>query len=396
VEHVRKSIDDERARTDASLVAERASALGGVAPESQARRRFSDLIEHDRLRVDEQLSRLRDGADRQLASQRLAAPPPGAALAHERDAADEALRFERETADAILEQERRRSDDALHTRDVCDVESAVAREYQREYQKDTDEKLSSERLGMDDTVSGFGEAKRAVQIEEARHHQVVASVMHELNNPLAVIAINAQLLAGGATDTASREIAEDVMRSAARMKRLLADLLDDARIDAGSFRLAPKRYDVGALLSEIRASYTPVFASRQLSFSVDSLPRTPPLLVAFDHDRIVQVLSNLLSNAMKFTPAQGTVNLHVRCHADCVEFVVRDSGRGITKEALPLVFKRFWQAGTESRIGLGLGLYICKTIIAAHGGEIGVESVAGSGASFRFTLPAFTEGSPGE
>jgi signal transduction histidine kinase len=112
-----------------------------------------------------------------------------------------------------------------------------------------------------------------------------------------------------------------------------------------------------------------------------------PAMIAFDHDRIVQVLSNLLSNAMKFTQAKGTVGLRANWHADCVEFVVSDSGPGIAKDALPHVFERFWQAGTESRDGLGLGLYICKTIVDAHGGRIGVESGRGNGATFRFTLP---------
>jgi signal transduction histidine kinase len=149
----------------------------------------------------------------------------------------------------------------------------------------------------------------------------------------------------------------------------------------------PARHDVGALLGEIRASYTPLFETRQLTFTVIAPAPPVPALVAFDHDRIVQVLSNLLSNAMKFTQAKGTVSLRANWHADCVEFVVNDSGPGIAKGALPHVFERFWQAGTESRDGLGLGLYICKTIVDAHGGQIGVESERGDGATFRFTLP---------
>jgi len=132
----------------------------------------------------------------------------------------------------------------------------------------------------------------------------------------------------------------------------------------------------------------PLFEARRLSFTVDASALPVPWPIAFDHDRIAQVLSNLLSNAMKFTQANGTVSLRANWHADCVEFVVRDSGPGIAKHALPHVFERFWQAGTESRDGLGLGLYICKTIVEAHGGRIGVESERGNGATFRFTLPA--------
>jgi signal transduction histidine kinase len=216
---------------------------------------------------------------------------------------------------------------------------------------------------------------------------VLAKVTHELRNPLAAISMNAQFLVDGAVDAETREAAMDVQHSTARMARLLSDLLDGARIDAGTLRIVPAPYDVGALLAEIRASYTPLFENRELSFTVDAPSPARPRLIAFDHDRIVQVLSNLLSNAMKVTHAKGTVSLRAIWHVDCVEFVVQDSGPGIAEHALPHVFERFWQEGTESRNGLGLGLYICEAIVKAHGGRIGVDSTLGSGATFRFTLP---------
>jgi signal transduction histidine kinase len=384
MDRVRKNIEDEREKTDACLGAERASKVHAATSETRVRRRFSDLIEHDRLLVDEHLFRFRSRADQLLAEERLADPSPGPSVAHERRAADEAMRSERHTTDAILLAERQRTDDAVQTANPSDVESAAT----HERRKDTDERLSTERRGVDDAITRFDARERAARVEEARHQDMIATVMHELSNPLAVIAVTSQILAESASDLGAREMAEDVMHSAARMKRLLSDLLDSARIDSGSFRVVPMRNDVSALLREIHTSYAPLFESRRLSFTVDALTPSAPLPVAFDHDRIVQVLSNLLSNALKFTPARGMVNLHIHQHADCVEFVLADTGPGIAKEALPRVFDRFWQAGTESRIGLGLGLYICKTIIEAHGGEIGVESELGRGATFRFTLPA--------
>jgi signal transduction histidine kinase len=111
------------------------------------------------------------------------------------------------------------------------------------------------------------------------------------------------------------------------------------------------------------------------------------IVASFDHDRIVQVLSNLLGNAMKFVPAQGTVDLHVKRRDGQVEFVLHDNGPGIHPNALPNVFKRFWQIDSDKRRGLGLGLYICHEIVEAHGGRIWVESDFGKGATFRFTLP---------
>jgi signal transduction histidine kinase len=388
MDRIRKSIDDRRERTDSSLVAERASATVAAAKEIRTRRQFSNLIEHDRLIVDEQLFKFRDSADRLLASERFAAPLPDASVARERHAADQAMRGERETTDAILEQERQRSDDAITSRDRRDVERESATT--QRHQTETDERLSRERHGVDDAVSAFDDAKQALSqavIEKARNQDVLAMITHELRNPLAVILANAQFLAD-TVNAQTREAAVDVQLSAARMTRLLSDLLDGAHIDVGTFRIVPAEHDVGALLRGIRASYTPLFEARRLSFIVDASALPVPGLIAFDHDRIVQVLSNLLSNAMKFTQANGTVGLRTNWHADCVEFVVNDDGPGIAKNALPHVFERFWRAGTESREGLGLGLYICKTIVEAHGGRIGVESERGNGATFRFTLPA--------
>jgi signal transduction histidine kinase len=386
MDRIRKSIDDVRRRTDSSLGAERATSVVDLATESRARRQFSDLIEHDRLIVDEQLFKFRDSADRLLASERFAAPAPDASVAQERHASDEAMRGEREITDAILDRERQRSDDAVTSRDQRDRQSESATTRQR--QRETDERLSRERHGADDAA--FDETKQALfqaVIEKTRHQDVLAKVTHELRNPLAAISMNAQFLVDGAVDAETREAAMDVQHSTARMARLLSDLLDGARIDAGTLRIVLAPYDVGALLAEIRASYTPLFENRELSFTVDAPSPARPRLIAFDHDRIVQVLSNLLSNAMKVTHAKGTVSLRAIWHVDCVEFVVQDSGPGIAEHALPHVFERFWQEGTESRNGLGLGLYICEAIVKAHGGRIGVDSTLGSGATFRFTLP---------
>jgi signal transduction histidine kinase len=117
-------------------------------------------------------------------------------------------------------------------------------------------------------------------------------------------------------------------------------------------------------------------------------PRAPGIVAEFDHDRVVQVLSNLLSNAMKATPAGGAVSLCVERRANDIEFAVEDTGAGIAAHSLPHVFNRFWQGNSEPGTGLGLGLYICEKIVAAHAGRIWVESELGRGTTFRFTLPA--------
>lgn len=383
MDEIRKILNDERERTDRSLGAERDRMVVIAEGEARTRRRFVDHIEHDRLAVDARLFAFRHGLDQRLAGERStgSARAPSPSQTNERDTADEVLRLERGMTDTILQDERRRSDDAVHSFERRDGVTAY------ECRKDTDENLSTERRGVDDAVDQFGATKHSASVERAHHREVVAAVTHELNNALAVIAISGELLVESAIDAEAREIAEDVVRSAARMTRLLSDLLDGARIDAGSFRIAPSAQDVDVLLRELRLSYAPLFDSRQLTFTVETRPSATPRLVYFDHDRIVQVLSNLLSNAMKFTPANGTVHLRAELRADVVEFEVRNSGAGIARDALPRVFDRFWQAGTGLTPGLGLGLYICKTIVEAHGGQIWAESEPGEGARFRFTLP---------
>ena len=376
MDDVRKGFAEKRQKTDASLCAERAERDGARQSVAGARRRVLDLIEHDRFIVDKQLLESRQDADRLVAGDRLAEPSPTTAVERERGAADDALRDERRTTDLILEDERQRSDDA-----VIDGgrPEAVGR---RNRQRETDESLSTERRGADAALA------RDTRPALSNERHALAMVTHELSNPLATIALNAQFLADGAGDPDMRDAAHEVIRSTARMKRMLADLMDNARIDANCLRVVPKRDDVDALLREVRACYAPLFATRGVGFTVDTAQETSPLLALFDRDRIVQVISNLLGNTLKFTPPSGSVSLTAARVGDHVEVVVWNTGTGIAAEALPHVFDRFWQAGNESRDGLGLGLFICKKIVEAHGGRIAVESDLGVGTTFRFTLPS--------
>jgi len=176
-----------------------------------------------------------------------------------------------------------------------------------------------------------------------------------------------------------------VTLAAARMGRLLTDLLDVAQIDAGRFPLEKRRHDARALLSEVRRAYRPLFAGRGVSLVIDAPEEL--VLASFDYDRVEQLLSNLLGNAMKFTPAGGRVALHVERSGQQLVFVVRDDGIGIDPDTLPKIFERFWRYDTDSRPGLGLGLYICRTIAVAHGGDITVQSELGGGTTFRVSLP---------
>ncbi len=387
MEHVQEDFADKRAHTDASLDAERANADatdGRTTP--RTRRMLDDLIEGDRLRADERLVRSRNRADAMLARERSASFARDRAVAIERDATDDGKKTERHVMDALLEQERGRADAVVEAERQRHEDGSLRLEARR---LDTDAQLSRERSGADGVVDALGDTKSTLartRSAQAHKDNVFAMVTHDLRSPLFIIDLNARSIADGTKEPATREAIEDVVCATARMQRLLTDLLDVARIESGTLRMVKRRQDVGELVAEILRSYRPLFADRGMTFTAEG-PATP-LVASFDHDRIVQVLSNLLCNAMKFTPSGGSVSLHVELRGEQIEFTVKDTGPGIHPDARPHVFERFWQVDNDARRGLGLGLYICEKIVTDHGGRIGVESDFGKGATFRFTLPA--------
>ncbi|MEX2467997.1 MAG: HAMP domain-containing sensor histidine kinase [Gemmatimonadota bacterium] len=366
-------LEANRADTDASLGTERATADTSFS-QADAQRKLDALIARDRVLADHQLMMFRAKVDKLLANERSASPAASADLEGERLAADESMEAERSVTDAVLEDERRRGDETRR-------EGRVVTELKAQ-RVDTNERLSDERSHAD-AVAGDHDADDSA---EAHRRDVFAMVMHDLRNPLCVILANADFLGEDAEDQDVREAAEDVTLAAARMGRLLNDLLDIAHIDAGSFPLNKERHDARALLSEVHRAYRPLFESRGISLTIDA--PSEAVMASFDYDRVVQLLSNLLGNAMKFTPTGGSVFLHAEHRNQELVFVVRDDGVGIHPDTLANIFERFWQHDADSRRGLGLGLYICRTIAEAHGGDISVESEVGSGTTFRVSLPA--------
>jgi signal transduction histidine kinase len=290
---------------------------------------------------------------------------------------DAVLEWERERADADRDAERRGHDAIAAGTDAVRL--------------DTNAQLVIERQRADRTLTALKASQSSLAHAQHMHghdRDVLAIVMHDLRGPLSIIAANAQHIAERAQEPSMRETADDVVRAAARMGRLLTDLLDAVRIDSGTLRIVTASHDAYALAAEIVHSYQPLFASRKLTF-ISEIP-VGSAFAPFDYDRIVQVLSNLLGNALKFTPENGMVRLRAQAHANAIEFMVRDTGPGIQAADLPHVFDKFWQIGSVARRGLGLGLHICKSIVEAHGGRIWVESDFGQGAAFLVSLPTIT------
>jgi signal transduction histidine kinase len=386
----RRKLVEDRFDTDAKLLAERAgSGTYDVVDADSTRRMFDDLIERDRILADARLLKFRKTADSTLSRERSGSPTPSGSVASERDSADQRQLVEREMSDMLLERERKRSDVAVDKErsehDELRVGLAVLRHA-------TDDQLSSERHNADMATTALGATQHALahaQRDQLRQDDVLGFVAHDLRSPLSVISMSVESIAEETLDSAIRLSAERASRAVARIDRLLTDLLDVVRIHAGSLSIHKRQHDVGTLVTEVFDTYAPLFAARSIAFAIDMWPE--PIVAPFDYDRVVQVLSNLLGNAMKFSPHGGHVTLQVQREPQQVQFALRDDGPGIHPSAVLQVFERFWQIDSETRRGLGLGLHIADEIVKAHGGRIWVESDFGNGATFKFTLPFSTE-----
>lgn len=221
---------------------------------------------------------------------------------------------------------------------------------------------------------------------------LVAVVSHDLKNPLSAIQMQTGLLLRiiSAEESGSwrrvQSAVERIQRSTQRMNSLIQDLLDLAKIEAGRFTVSAQPETIESLLEECFEILGPL--AEQKHIRLTQQVRTPNLWVNADRERIFQVLSNLLGNAIKFTPEQGAIQLSVQAEEKQVRFAISDTGPGIPAEQLSQVFNRYWQAKRQERKGTGLGLYIVKGIIEAHGGRVWVDSQEGHGSTFSFTLPA--------
>jgi signal transduction histidine kinase len=176
-------------------------------------------------------------------------------------------------------------------------------------------------------------------------------------------------------------------RSADRANRLIRDLLDAARIEDGKLPIEPRRADPASLIRETVELLLPQAADKPLRLEVDAPDDLPA--VCADRDRTLQVLTNLVGNAVKFTPAGGRVVARAAADASSeVRFTITDTGPGLSADELSHLFDRYWQAKKTAKLGTGLGLVIAKGIVEAHGGRIWAESEPGRGSTFHFTLPA--------
>jgi len=364
----------ERGRTDESLRTEREKTDQAVrAKQEDVAKRADAVVDRARDNADGVLSLARENADTVLEVAREKADEmldtaargvePKAAIIEERARADETLRDERDGADETLRLEREEYARTLVRFLPLERES-------------TDRYLLTERNRSDDAV--------------ANRDDFLAIVAHDLRDLIGGVAMSAALLSKRApqNEEGASILAETtrIDRYAARMNRLIGDLVDVASIDAGKLAVAPATRDLAILIVEAVDTFRATASAKGLF--LETRIDAAPLLAVFDHQRILQVLANLISNSLKFTPRGGHITVAGVREEGGVLLSVRDTGCGIPDHALERIFERFSQVEKTDRRGLGLGLYISRCIVEAHGGRIWAESQPGEGSKIGFTLPA--------
>jgi len=353
----------EREQTDDSLREEREKSDRAISAGRDAVKDSADeTVRRARITADSVLLEAREKADQLLED---SDPPESAniAVARERVLEDDALERERASADETLALER------IETARVLARLLPIERDQ-------TDQFLLTERVRSDDAL--------------ASRDDFLGVVSHDLRDLLTGMVVGAAVItkAAGGSPQATAILAETerIQRHAARMNRLIGDLVDVASIDAGRLRMVLKTDDLALSLAEAVEEFAPAGAVKHIQIGLECAER--PLLASFDHARLFQVLANVIGNSIKFSPVHSRILVRGERSGASVQCSVEDAGPGVPGDQLDAIFERFSQVKEDDRRGLGLGLYISKCIIDAHGGRIWAESTAGEGTRVCFTLPA--------
>jgi signal transduction histidine kinase len=354
-------VDLEREQTDNSLQVERDEADAACLKKTvEVEEDANAVLLLARERADVILQDARDEADRMRGPEPISTRGTSE---RKRTRADDQLEDERGRADEVL------ADERAARKQYLAKFLAVEREA-------TDEDLTGERAHADTLI--------------AARDEFLATVSHDLRSLLGGLALNASLLVNRATDVGNGEkylrYAQASQRMIGRVNRLVNDLLDMASIEAGNLALLPDEIDVAQILRDALEAFEPLATAKRITLGADAAAQ--PLRARVDGDRILQVLANLVSNAIKFTGVGGRVSIHVGVETNELQFAVSDTGPGIADNERAGLFERFHQVKNGEHRGLGLGLHISKFIVEAHGGRMWVDSELGTGSTFHFALPA--------
>jgi signal transduction histidine kinase len=355
-DQVPRPIDVERDKTDESLRVERQKTDQALVDRQAA-------VEE---RADQTLDQARSAADAVMATARVAADELMRG-GEDRGLAPTILFEQRATEDKALDTARTDADEALRRQRDEDVRVLAA--LLPLERQNTDRYLLTERARADDAV--------------AHRDDFLGIVTHDLRDLLSGIVLSAAMLPDNGSEKHATK--QQIQRYAARMNRLICDLVDVAAIDAGRLSVVPVSGAWSALVDEVTALFQSSAAAQGIALEVAFSER--PLAMEFDHGRMLQVLANLIANALKFTPRGGTIRVESERGANELRCAVHDTGVGIPSHMLDAIFQRFWQASVNDRRGVGLGLYITRCIVEGHRGRIWAESTEGVGTALRFILP---------
>lgn len=380
----------ERQQTDDSLTHERGKTDDSF--ESYREKNESDTdravtanrLEADKARIKSRsdVDVEREGKEKNISSKK------------DRDTNELQLRDERQLEDTVINQERKKNDVVIELE--RDENERILNKLVSLEREATDKNLLEERTKTDlATIL----AAKLLKLEQTAHsgtksaltshEEFVAIVSHDLKNPIGTILSSVEILMEHASmatvDDDAKRWLEVIKRNAETSIRLISDILDMERIVEGKIQLKIAPCQISDLIRDVIESYIQAANVRQINLK--SLKTNFDGLINCDRDRIAQILSNIIGNALKFTPKGGSVSVSVEEAKNEIKFSVKDTGPGIPTDQQTRIFERFAQIGNKSRSGLGLGLYISKTLVESHRGRIWVESSDGAGSEFCFTLP---------
>ena len=384
-------LQTERRKTDNSLNAEREKTNESLtAAQQKTTLRTQNSIDAERVAADLSTTKSRAEADafRKSEFQDLRSDEK-----EERKKSDVRLNDERKDADQAIEKERTRVDAAINRE--RNLKDTLITTLLAEERGETDDNLQKERAKTDSEVF---QTSNLLTDEIAEHvktkvnltsrDEFLAIVSHDLRNPIGTVASCADMLLKDNTykiDAELRPWIELIKRNVDASLRLISDILDMERVAEGKLELKLETHHVDQILRETVESFALTASARNILLKME--PSSKPFQAVCDRDRVSQVLSNLIGNALKFTPAGGFIILSASTAKNEVQIHVRDSGPGIPDEKKLLIFNRFAQLGSKDRTGLGLGLYIAKMLVEAHDGRLWVQSKLGQGSQFSFSLP---------
>jgi histidine kinase len=235
----------------------------------------------------------------------------------------------------------------------------------------------------------FNNMAEKLEMVESMRRRLIGDVSHELRTPLTAIKGSMEGLMDGIL-LANDETYKEIYHEVDRLNRLVDDLQELSRVEARAFQLNPRRVDIAHLVQVVIAMLAPQAESKRIALDFEAASGLPPVLA--DEDRVIQILTNLTDNALKYTPEGGRIAITANQDNDEVQLSVRDSGVGISAEHLPYIFDRFYRVdksrSRQNGGGSGIGLTISRALVEAQGGRIWVESAGnGLGSLFTFTLP---------